>query len=331
MNQYGRLSRILLSRHKRNRRKSKTTDSRVTTVKMGRNLSAIPMSTETTDSTPRGFLLRANKRKKITTVSQETAKAEDHVKALKDAYSDALKTHFVGTTNFESENLSSRVARLERAARVPLTHCCAYYNGLQDQFLYPPGSGVSTAIVPGTTRGISLSDVVLRDHITKFNTEPNNLPNVGDKKFTSLYIHKLHVRGWPFGLPSIQGCIMSIVKDKENTEVENNRIFTDNTWTLGVGDNDNGNGCFFDPSQYEVISDVMALSREPVFQGVDQIITFKTPHKVTYQTERFFSGIGGVEEFITAGQLYFVIRNCRPDVANSVINHTTSIRIWYEI
>jgi hypothetical protein len=140
------------------------------------------------------------------------------------------------------------------------------------------------------------------------------------------------LKGWPFGIPSIQGVTFQLLRATGKQTLSN--VINDTGWAFGQYDQPNGFGMFWDPDQYEVITSTMSLSRDPVFQGTDQFLDFTDdPLKISYEILK----IGDIftytwEQQNIRNDLFLVIRNTRKTnltTNDDVKDWLVSCRIWF--
>lgn len=246
--------------------------------------------------------------------------ADNHVTALSNAYTAVLSKH-LGIDYLDGKGSDlSRIKRIEDLCSKELYYTTINYDG--------------TNIAPGETRARSFAQAinVRRTDGTNFGPLPTGVPDGTLLNFTA-YVHKVEVKGWPFGIPSIQGTTFHIIRSRGDDTL--NDVINLPGWGFGQGNNENGFGMFFDPTRYDVLTTTMSLSRDPVFQGVDQYLDFsEDPLKMTYRLRR---NVAGPDPWVFGSEFndcFVVIRNTRKTnvgAPDDIVNWLLSCRIWFTV
>lgn len=249
--------------------------------------------------------------------------ANNHVEALSSAYLSVLSKH-LGVDYLDGKGSDlKRIEKIEDLCTKELYYTTLNYDGTLDP-------NTTATITPGQTRARSLTEAIWIRRTNNTNFGPLPTVPVGTVIRFSAFIHKIELKGWPFGIPSIQGCSFFLIRatgDQTLSDVINNG------WGFGGGDNANGYGMFWDPTKFEVLTTTMSLSRDPVFQGVDQILDFsEEPLKLQYRARRDVSPPWVFEQ--TVNDVFLVIRNTRKTnegAPDNIVNWIVSCRIWFSV
>lgn len=248
--------------------------------------------------------------------------ADKHVTALSNAYTAVLSKH-LGIDYLDGQGSDlSRLKKLEDLCNKELYYTTINYDG--------------DSILPGETRARSFAQAIntRRTDGANFGPLPAAVPDGTTLNF-SAYVHKVEIKGWPFGIPSIQGCTFHLIRSRGDDTL--NDVINLPGWGFGQGNNENGFGMFFDPTRYDVLTTTMSLSRDPVFQGIDQYLDFsEDPLKITYRLRRNVAG-GFTEPWVFGSEsndCFLVIRNTRKTnigAPDAIVNWLVSCRIWFTV
>jgi hypothetical protein len=195
--------------------------------------------------------------------------------------------------------------------------------------------------VVGSSEGIVLPGSLVVGAITsRLNEnvfEPNLQVSASGRIGNKVQIEKIELHGWPFGLPSIQGCDFWLLQVRNGQLVDNqfirdsmpsvlpyNADLTQNPLSLSFSET-SGYGAFWDPTIFKVLMHVPSLSREPVYQGVHETLHFDPPIEVLFKDQTYDLD-GNSLNSVLQNSIYAVHRN--GGVVN-MVNLRMNIRVWY--